>query len=111
MKIILSFPTFHKLVTLWIRQSLCTMLLSFTCSNVLDIQLFNEYVLPPVMHLENRKIYYNKLFCFSKASQMAAQTTAYMDKDIFFIDCLITWGLSQFNGTKKGIKNLNDLMN
>ena len=34
------------------------------------------------------KVYYNKVFWFSEASQMAEQTTVYRDKDIFH---MIVW--------------------
>ena len=42
---------------------------------------------------------------------MAAQTTAYMDKDIIFIGCLIKCGAYHHLKGQKGINNLSDLMN
>ena len=41
---------------------------------------------------------------------MAAQTTVYWDKDIYFIGCLITRGAYHHLMGEKGIKNLNEFM-
>ena len=54
MKIILSVPAFHNLVTSWIRQSVHVSLLSFC--NVLDIHfLVYMIVLPSVMPFGKQK--------------------------------------------------------
>ena len=108
MKIILSFPTFHKLVTSWIRQFPCTSLVIFVTSLTFTIRSSVRGCAATCDAIWKTKVYYNKVFWFSEASQMAEQTTAYTDKDIFhMIVWYHVWVLLPFrsNGTiKKGIK-------
>ena len=108
MIIILSFPTFHKLVTSWIRQSVqlsCHFLTSLTFTVQVNVD-----VLPPVMHLENiKKNITRKYSAFQRRHrwQHKPQTTG---TRIFFIGCLIICvGLITIYWAKKGIKNLNYL--